>query len=239
VPIEQVLPRLKNGIGGYDRRPSERRHEGSSTHVRERVPEQHYAQQQAPQRSQHESTGPARQQAQRDMRLGGAPRQEERDKSILSPSEISRKLLNKEPARSGDEQVSMKIDPELGIKDIEREDAHGIDSVPHIDGRQASASDPDQKYVGSLEQLHNTLRGRIYDRGGNIVSEVPIRELIQAIQDANDIDVIVFDGIITQRLIELANKRGARAIYGTKAGQISRIFDNMLLYTKEHGKLGN
>jgi len=49
--------------------------------------------------------------------------------------------------------------------------------------------------------------------------------------------VIVFDGIITQRLVELASKQGVKSIYGVRSGQLSRLFDNMLLYTKEQGKL--
>ena len=72
---------------------------------------------------------------------------------------------------------------------------------------------------------------------GAMISEVPIRELIQTVQDGTGVSAIVFDGIITQRLVELANKQGIKSVYGVRAGQLSRVFDNMLLYTKEQGKL--
>ena len=68
------------------------------------------------------------------------------------------------------------------------------------------------------------------------MAEVPIRELIPKMQDLGRADVVVFDGIITQRLIELANKIGVRAVYGIKgepdnAGRSS----GMLLFTKDQG----
>jgi hypothetical protein len=57
-------------------------------------------------------------------------------------------------------------------------------------------------------------------------------------QDIGRADIVVFDGIITQRLIELANKIGVRAIYGSRASQITRPFEGMLLFTKEQGVVG-
>ena len=229
VPIDQVIPKI-NGNGGFG-------HGGGRYHQEQRRDSRFQQQpQQQPQPPQREVRVEQQQHAAPvDNRLGGAPRQQERDRSILSPSEISRKLLNKEPPQQATIEP-MKIDPELGIKDINREDPEGMDAIPVMEQKAEAAVE--QRYVESLTELHNTLRGRLYDHSGNMIVEVPIRELIQAIQDASDIQVVVFDGIITQRLIELANKRRVSAIYGIRAGQVSRMFDSMLLYTKEQGKLG-
>jgi hypothetical protein len=130
-----------------------------------------------------------------------------------------------------------------GIKDIEGNEvefsSRESGAAPQRSGedrKQVHEADP--KFIDALGELHNTRRGRVYDTAGTVLLEVPIRELIQKIQDAENADVIVFDGIITQRLIELANKNGVRAIYGIRAGQVSRSFDNMLLYTKEQGTIG-
>ncbi len=215
VPIDQVLPKLNH-----------QNHSGDYDNGRRRNMEQ---------RQQREN----RFQAQRPSRFGGAPRQQERDRTILSPSEISRKLLSGEGTRERERDVTepIKIDPDLGIKDINREEPHGVDAIGVMEHKSQKGGDADQKYIDSLAELHNTLRGRLYDDSGNIITEVPIRELIQAIQDSGSVRVIVFDGIITQRLIELANKQGVSSVYGIRAGQISRTFESMLLYTKEQGKL--
>ncbi len=252
VPIEQVIPRIRNMGGNGD----SARHGTYGNRERPQQREQRYQQPQQPQTQtqQPQSSHPqvqevprppsqlSQQSQQKDvtktMRLGGAPREEERDRSILSPSQISQNMLGRDRSRQQTAEP-MKIDPELGIKDINGNAAEGLDTIPkmNMDNENKGASQADQRYVDSLTELHNTLRGRLYDSDGKMISEIPIRELIQAIQDANDIKVVVFDGIITQRLIELANKRGVGSIYGIRAGQVSRVFESMLLYTKEQGKL--
>ncbi|MEM0147807.1 MAG: hypothetical protein QW139_02200, partial [Candidatus Micrarchaeaceae archaeon] len=110
------------------------------------------------------------------------------------------------------------------------------DGIPLIDlGTTSPASPglPEKSFLASLEELHNTLRGRLYDSDGKLLSEVPIRELMQVIQDAKHVSVIVFDGIITQRLIELAFSKGVKQIYGIRSSQISKSHPNLYIYTSE------
>jgi DNA primase len=236
VPIDQAIPRLnkQNGDRYEKREPRER--PGTAAYQQQQT---NAAEQQQRQQNVQQQQAPQTQQPQqREMRSGAAPRQQERDRTILSPSEISRKMLNKEVPKPP-QMEPMSMDSELGIKDMNDngQRGSGADSLPLIKTKSESSADADQRYVDSLAELHNTLRGRLYDGAGNIVSEIPIRELIETVQDSQNVKIIVFDGIITQRLIELANKIGVTAIYGIRAGQVSRMFDSMLLYTKEQGKL--
>ncbi len=92
---------------------------------------------------------------------------------------------------------------------------------------------PDDGMIASLSELKNTLRGRIYGPDKKLIAEVPIRELIQSIQDIDNIESIVFDGIITQRLVDLANKKNVKSIYGVRSSQIARKYGSMLLYTSD------
>ncbi len=88
-----------------------------------------------------------------------------------------------------------------------------------------------------LDELAGTLRSRLYDSTGNVIKEMPIRELLVTVQEANNIYGIVLDGVITQRLLELAQQKRIRAIYGIKANQLNKRYSNMVLYTKESGKI--
>jgi DNA primase len=239
VPIEQVVPRIRSMGGNGDNG----RHEAYDRGRPQRENRYSSQQQQSPAQMQPQPPSQLSHQPKdltKDMRLGGAPKEQERDKSILSPTQISQNMLGKDRPRPQDTVERMKIDPELGIKDMNGNVIDGLDAVPkmNMNSEGKSLVNVDQRYIESLTELHNTLRGRLYDSSGNMISEVPIRELIQAIQDANDIRIVVFDGIITQRLIELSNKRGVSAIYGIRAGQVSRMFESMLLFTKEQGRLG-
>ncbi len=99
---------------------------------------------------------------------------------------------------------------------------------------QQNANLPDQEMINTLKDLQNSLRGRIYDKNNKIIKEIPIRQLIQAIQDTKNINAIVFDGIITQRLVELANKYNIKQLYGLRS-QISKKYTDILIYTSENG----
>ncbi len=89
----------------------------------------------------------------------------------------------------------------------------------------------------SLEELSGTLRSRLYDASGNMIKEMPIRELLQAVQSSAECYAIVLDGVITQRLVDLSLQKGIRAIYGVRANQMQRKHPDITLYTKEGGKI--
>ena len=67
---------------------------------------------------------------------------------------------------------------------------------------------------------------------------MPIRELVQALQNAKDAYAVVFDAIITQRLVDLAYKSGVREVYGIRSSYISRAYPDIGMYTTENGVIG-
>ncbi len=91
--------------------------------------------------------------------------------------------------------------------------------------------------ANGLVELSGSLRRRIYSPDGSVIKEVPIRELLTTLQDSRGAYAIVLDGVITQRLVELALERGIKAIYGIRANPMPRRHPELILYTKEQGKL--
>ncbi|MCL4389304.1 MAG: DNA primase DnaG [Candidatus Marsarchaeota archaeon] len=167
------------------------------------------------------------------------PEHQPQRREILSPSEITTNLQSRqhnaaEPAAS-EGRSEMETHPELGIKDINgSEESTSID-IPNIEGEPAPHLQPHKAYIDSLSELHNTLRSRLYSADGSLIQEIPIRELIQTVQNAQGVNTVVFDGIITQRLVDLAHERGIKEMYGIKASQLSRKYPDLVLYTAEGG----
>ncbi len=91
--------------------------------------------------------------------------------------------------------------------------------------------------ANGLVELSGSLRSRVYAPDGSIIKEVPIRELLSMLQDTRGAYAIVLDGVITQRLVELSLDRGIKAIYGIRANPMPRRHPELILYTKEQGKL--
>ncbi|MDE1860341.1 MAG: DNA primase [Candidatus Micrarchaeota archaeon] len=91
--------------------------------------------------------------------------------------------------------------------------------------------------AGGLDELTGTLRSRLYDSAGNIIKEIPIRELLAGVEYTNGVYAIVLDGVITQRLVELAVQRNIKAVYGQKANTLTRKYPGIILYSKEQGTI--
>ncbi len=202
-----------------------------------------------------DTQAPQRQQVQERTHERGAQREE-----FLSPDEISsrvrsaskmsyendreREQTDRRHDRDRDRETERGFD--LGIKDLEekREERGGMSSIPSMDSRNqhegpaVSAAKVDEKlesgFVSALDDLKNTLRGRLYDSNGGVMKEVPIREIIPTLQDTSGAYAVVFDGIITQRLLDLAYKSGIKALYGIRSSQITRKYDSVFMYTAEH-----
>lgn len=152
------------------------------------------------------------------------------DKQILSPSRISSNLERKSRDRATQNSPRFNSSADLGIRSIDEDKKpSGIDQIPMIEEKAS----PKEQYMQSLEELNHTLRGRLYNSEGGVLKEVPIRELIQSIQDTPEVCAIVFDGIITQRLVEISYKSGIKEIYAIRSSQISRTFPNLSTFTKE------
>lgn len=72
-----------------------------------------------------------------------------------------------------------------------------------------------------ISQLSGTLSARLLDGGNNIISEVPVRDLASALKDANgNIASVVFDGVITQRIVDIAAEKGIANLIGAKMGNV-------------------
>ncbi len=176
-------------------------------------------------------------------------RRQEQDMRSMAPEDPGHVQPSPKPDASSEAQSEANA-YSPGIKQIgadENEDA-GIAKVQNIDYPEIA---PQQKpgpepvletmvlteLSNGLDALSGTLRSRLYDRAGNVVREMPIRELLPTVQNSGGVYAIVLDGVITQRLVELALQKGIRAIYGLRSNPMQRKHSDILLYTKEHGTI--
>ncbi len=85
----------------------------------------------------------------------------------------------------------------------------------------------------SLEELENTLRARFYDASLSCTKEIPVRDMIKSLEEEPSVYAVVFDGIITQRLADLAESKKAQVLLGIKLGNVFRKPSGVLLHTKQ------
>ncbi len=92
---------------------------------------------------------------------------------------------------------------------------------PDASAVSVSAEDS-AKLKASLKELEGTLHARILDASFNKIGEVPIREVIEALNSTNAPHAIALDGIVTQRLIDLAEGKGAKLVAGIRLGNLTK-----------------
>ncbi len=244
--LRSRVPYEQSRNHGQDRQQGQGQHFRNDRNTRfEQQHQTQHPEMRQTQQAQYREQQPARpasavqQQTQQEQRpaqqaYGGVP----------SPSEISNRMERRTPEHEEqrERQAPQRFQDSgsLGITRIGAERPETGAEIEHVDfgpKPQNASVQPNSAHIAALNELKNTLRGRLYSKEGAMISEIPIRELMQAVQDTKDAYSIVFDGIVTQRLIELAYANGVREVYGTRASQISKKYPDLLIYTGERGAL--
>ncbi len=104
--------------------------------------------------------------------------------------------------------------------------------VPDISVEPIDSGTAPPELMKSLDELENTLRARFYNAKMECRKEIPVRDMIKTIEEEADVSAVVFDGIITQRLVDLAEKKGAQVLIGVKLGNVFRKPAKIRIYTK-------
>ncbi|MEE9115320.1 MAG: DNA primase, partial [Thermoplasmata archaeon] len=89
-----------------------------------------------------------------------------------------------------------------------------------------------EKFKDILAALSGTLKARLLDKDGEITAEVPVRDLVDTLKSHSKTATVVFDGVITQRILDLAASQGTGTIVGTKIGNVTKQPTSVEVLTK-------
>ncbi|MCC7552316.1 DNA primase [Candidatus Micrarchaeota archaeon] len=92
---------------------------------------------------------------------------------------------------------------------------------------------PPKELEDSLKHLENTLKAKFYDKTYAQIKELPVRDVIKTLENEKEVEAVVFDGIVTQRLVDLAESQGVKYLIGIKAGNIFKKPENLVIITKD------
>ena len=79
--------------------------------------------------------------------------------------------------------------------------------------------------------LNGTLEAVLLDQNLSEVGRYPISELVQKMQGTSGAYFLIFDGIVTQRLVESATKVGIKGIIGHRTGELSDLPEDVRIGT--------
>lgn len=91
-----------------------------------------------------------------------------------------------------------------------------------------------KKYKDILQELSGSSKAQLLNSRDVVIQETAVRDLAEALKkSSNSITTIIFDGVITQRLLDIASERGVGTIVGGKVGNVSKQLTSTMILTKK------
>jgi DNA primase len=83
-----------------------------------------------------------------------------------------------------------------------------------------------------IEEMLGTLEAEVYDANWTLLKKMPVRELPDFLATTGDsIYAIILDGITTQRIVDLAAKKGVKIIVTARVGPLTKVPEDMKIIT--------
>jgi len=107
---------------------------------------------------------------------------------------------------------------------------------PQTEAREAVAAKPvtvPMEVVEEGKKLLGTLEALLYDREWRQIEKLPVRDLVDRLQkmDYGKVYAVVFDGIVTQRLVDVASSRGVKLVVGVRLGNLVKKPQELVVLT--------
>ena len=85
-----------------------------------------------------------------------------------------------------------------------------------------------------MDELDGTLCARLMDRNQNVLKEVAVRDLARELKESNgEVNGVIFDGVVTQRVLDIAADKGLEYLIGAKMGNVVKRPSCVKVLTKE------
>ncbi len=169
----------------------------------------------------------------------------------LTSKQIMKSLRNKTPAEqfiemaglnggnmkkdAGSDQGKEKKAPPPPPKDTKKakDSDRGRASKEKIEKPKNNLSNEQAEYKRSFDEIAGSSKARIIGAKNKLLAEIPIKDLAETLKSqGKDIEIVIFDGIITQRLLDISNEQNIKVIVATKIGNVSKQPTGLTLLTK-------
>jgi DNA primase len=89
------------------------------------------------------------------------------------------------------------------------------------------------QYKDILNQLSGSFKAKLLNMKGHVIKEVPVRDLAEALsRPPEGLKTVIFDGVITQRILDLASEKNVKTLVGVKFGSITKQPTDLEILTK-------
>lgn len=125
---------------------------------------------------------------------------------------VARAPPGKEVEDLGKKEVIMTLRKKIPVKDVKIKEGSSVEAS-NMPSQSSSQSVDSERLLGELRAIKGRLIARLFNSKMEPMTEIEIKDLITALKDVQP-TYVIFDGIITQRLIDSASRSGVEYIVG-------------------------
>ncbi len=130
------------------------------------------------------------------------------------------------------EKQPQKMKKEFFSKKKEQQQMRKEDDAPATVEEPVISTEKQKNYEAILNEISGSLKAVLLDENGKEIRTIPVRELTDEIKKGDNVSAVVFDGIVTQRLLDIANNKNVREIVGIKLGNVVKMPKAVKVLTK-------
>jgi len=131
---------------------------------------------------------------------------------VAPPTYVARAPRGKEVEELSPEEIDKALDAKRPLEDAK--------AKPEPEEKAPRFS---EEIVNLTNDLRGTLEAVLIKTDGKQDGRIPVSELVEKLKDANDVKLVVFDGIVTGRLIDTAREKNIDTIIGERVAEGVRI----------------
>jgi DNA primase len=150
---------------------------------------------------------------------------------------VMKSLKNKIPAEQYAEMYDIKFDKveakEESKSKEKNQQKQKEDTKTSKQEKEQIKKDKTKDYFSILDDVSGSLKAVLLDKNDNEIKKIPVRELTDELKKSKNINTVVFDGIITQRLLDIANVKNIKKIVGMKLGNVVKKPKSVKVLTKK------
>lgn len=151
-------------------------------------------------------------------------------------SEAAERFKKKEPVTA---QKKDEAEEEPAEQDEESEEASESKPARTLRARKSPRSEKalteeQMFYRDVLSEMGSTHNAKLFDADRNIIKEIAAKAIYDTLKEEGDgVASVVFDGVISQRIVDVSAEKNIGVIVATRKGKISKMPAEMTLWAKE------
>ena len=180
-----------------------------------------------------------------------APAEETEEKSEEVPDVIEMPAAERSLAVKGETHLMVREEPveaaepvEAPAEETEEKPRKSKEEKPKketktrsLRGKRSSdkvLTPEQQEFRDMLLDLSTTHNAKVLAEGNTVIREVAVKSLVNSLkEDSENVVAIVFDGVISQRILDVSADKGITTIVGTRRGNITKMPADITIWTKE------